>query len=430
MSQQLTPINGGVVPEVQTTVTPDRLNVLSQQYVGVNDLASRPTEWVPDGRPIYRRLPATSESYQVDFFNLVVEAGAVGNTFVADDIEEVGYVFVPYGESTNGETSLQVSVADSKETLLIKSGTIVWKYGRNKVLPTIVDLSVVDVLPGSYQLAYQLVYDDSPVPSLYRVSDYSLEGMPLTITSSTDAVVGWRRVPVNAFLTSSTRYWSNEDNLFTDSPLPSPYLQWESELTQAYSKMVLRCPPESTYSGTATLYYVSGTSEAEVLTVPVSSDSVGKFFEFDIEEPVLQTGWKVSFSGTTVSIESIKVDGNLTLLEAQAIESPRAALALYPTGTLPKKVLNISGEEVPANYCQLAIVEVGKNYEVLKVSDTRSIVSRDYVPVADWLTTPFDEDLINLYEQVSDYSTLWMAPESALKQEYLTLSSEQIEVEV
>jgi hypothetical protein len=50
--------------------------------------------------------------------------------------------------------------------------------------------------------------------------------------------------------------------------------------------------------------------------------------------------------------------------------------------------------------------------------------------VANWLTTPFDEDLINLYEQVSDYDSLWMAPFSCMKQEYAKLSTDQITVEV
>lgn len=429
MSQDLIPVNGGVVPEIKTATIADRLNVLSPQYVEVNGLSTRVTEWVPKGRPIYRRLPGVSQTYQVDFFNVVTESNVLGNTFVDDDIDEVGYVFVPYGESINGSTSIEVVAADSKQTLLIKAGTIVWKYGRNSVLPAIVDLEVLDVAPGSYQVAYQLIYDDSPVPSLYRVSDYSLEGMPMTITANTDVVTGWRYSPVNAFVNSSDRYWSNEDKLFTDSPLPDAYLRWESELSQAYSKVTLRCPPTFTYSGTATLSYVDDTSEAIVSTVSVSSDKVGKFFEFEIEAPVLQNGWKVSFSSPNVSIESITVDGTLTFLEPQSSPSPRAALSLYPTGTLPKKITNASDETITANYCELAIVDVGRNYEVLKISDQRSIINRDYVPVADWLTAPFDENLIDLYEQVSDYPALWMAPPSALNQEYVTLSDDQIEVE-
>ena len=71
MSQTLVPLNNGIVPQVQTTTTQPRIDLYSPQYVKVNNLESRPTEWNPIGRPIYRRLPAVSETYQIDFFNLV-----------------------------------------------------------------------------------------------------------------------------------------------------------------------------------------------------------------------------------------------------------------------------------------------------------------------------------------------------------------------
>jgi hypothetical protein len=103
---------------------------------------------------------------------------------------------------------------------------------------------------------------------------------------------------------------------------------------------------------------------------------------------------------------------------------------MYPAGTLPATATNSAGEEIPAVYCTLAEVDIDNNYTVTRVQDTRSMIHRDFVPVANWLTTPFDEDLINLYEQVSDYDSLWMAPFSCMKQEYAKLSTDQITVEV
>ena len=117
------------------------------------------------------------------------------------------------------------------------------------------------------------------------------------------------------------------------------------------------------------------------------------------------------------------------MLEPQASLSPRATLVMYPVGTLPKTVLNAQGRQIPAAYCTLAEVDIDANYTVTRVQDTRSIIHRDFVPVADWLTAPFDEDLIDLYEQVSEYDPLWMAPLSCMRQEYAKLSSDQITVE-
>jgi len=91
-------------------------------------------------------------------------------------------------------------------------------------------------------------------------------------------------------------------------------------------------------------------------------------------------------------------------------------------------VENSQGEEIKATYAKLAEVDVGNAFNVIDINDTREIIRRDYVPVANWLTTPFDRDLINLYEQVSGYSLLWMAPPTCLKQELVNLDSYQITV--
>lgn len=425
MSQQLSPIDGGV-QEVVTTTTSSRLNILSQQYITVKHLESRPTEWVPFGRPIYKRLPATSETYQIDFFNIVPAA----NTAVAAEVQQIGYTFVPWGQGLNGENSMFVSASESKQDLLIKGGTIVWEYGNTEVLPTIINLPVVDVERSRYELAYQLVYDNSPVAKLYEVQDFALTGLPLNITSSTDSTLGWRYRAVNAFLNTSTLMWANKDTYLPTYAQPTQsYLQWESELAMAYSSVILRCPSNTAYTGTASLNYYDGMSYAFVETVEIQSDTEGQFFEFTVS-PRFQTGWQVEFSSLDVSIQSITVSGVITLLEKQEAASARATLVMYPSGTLPKTVINSQGEKIPATYCPLAIVDVGLEYRVENIDDTRYIIHRDYTPIADWLTKPFDETLINLYEQVSDYSTLWMAPTTSLKQEYLSLEQSQITVEV
>jgi len=425
MSQYLTPLDGGV-QEVVTSTSQSRLNVLSQQYVIAKHLESRPTEWVPFGRPIYRRLPATSETYQIDFFNIVPAA----NTAVTAEVQKIGYTFVPWGQGLNSESSMFVSASDSKQDLLIKGGTIVWEYGNTQVLPTIVNLPVIDAERSKYELSYQLTYDDSPVAKLYEVQDFALTGLPLTITSSTDAVVGWRYSAVNAFLNTSTLMWANTDTYFPTFAQPAQsYVQWESELAMAYSSITLRCPPKTAYTGTVNLNYYDGSTYTLVQTVDLQSDSDGQFVKFDVS-PRFQTGWQVEFSSLDVSVQSITVSGVITLLERQAAASTRATLVMYPLGTLPETVTNSRGEKVPATYCPLATVDIAVDYKVEDIVDNRYVIHRDYTPVADWLTKPFDETLIDLYEQVSDYSNLWLAPTTSLKQEYLSLEQSQITVEV
>ena len=423
MSQQLVPVDGGQEKQV-TSVSASTLDVLSPTFISVNKLETRPTQWVLGGRPIYRRLPGMSETYQINFFDLTPPSEPTLDNIV----REIGYVFVPWGEGDEGPNTLQVVAADTNKVLLIQAGNIVWKYGTNPALSTIIDLQEVDVVAGKYYLGYQLVYDDSPLQLLYAVENFSLSGQPLTITSSTDPIPGWRYPAVNAFLTSSA-IWQNKDTFFPTYTQPgSAYIQWVSDLTSAYSKITLRCPTSTAYTGTATLSYVIGTGNAVVSTVPVSTDTSGQYFEFSITEPSYQTGWLIEFSSTDVAIETITVTGIITQVTLQASPSTRCALVMYPANAVPSTILNSNNEEVPATYCDLALVEIGQSFNVLSVEDRRFIIRRDYTPVADWLTRHFDDNLIDLYEQVSDYNNLWLAPPSCMKQEYASLTTDQITV--
>lgn len=431
MSQQLTPVNGGVTPQVQTTVAPDRLNVLSPVYIDVNNLHNRPTEWVPGGRPIYRRLPAASETYQINFFNYVANSNVLSLNENIEDFEKVGYVYTPYGESINGPLSVEVVAAEGNKALLVKAGVVIWEYGRDEVVPTIIDVRTLDIGSGQYDLAYQLIYDDSPVPKLYSVEDFALTGQSLNVTSSTDSVIGWRYPAVNAFLNDPPLRWSNEDSFFQSCVQPADsFLQWVSSQTAAYSEVTLRLPAGTAYSGTATLSYVDGTALSPVSTVNVSVDDNGQFFQFVIDSPVLQTGWNVTFSSPTVSIQSVTVSGLLTILERPSAPVPLSRLVMYPVGLLPKTVTLSGGAEVPATYCRLAIVDIGSSFNVLRVEDQRTIIHRDFVPVADWLTLPFDENLIYFYNQAQEYPQNWMNPPTCLEQEYVALESKGITVEV
>jgi len=399
MSQLLTPTNGGV-QQVQTTVSTVNTQTLSEQYIAANNLEVRPTQWAPDGRPIYHRLPAISQTYQIEF-----EADGT-----------IGYVFTPWGVPTVGSGSLEVQASTAKTDLVIQGGVILWKQGRTTVYPALVNLENVGVVSGRYLLAYSLIFDDAPFQAAYTVENYSLSGVPLNITASTDGVIGWRYVPVNAFVNSFPSFWANNDTLLPAYAQPTAaYLQWESELGSAYTNVTLRCPSSSAVSGTATLSYVVENELVVAGTATVQRDTTGPYFSFDIS-PVFHTGWNVTFSDLTVSISSIVVSGTITLVEKPDQPAPRATLVVYPTNTVPKEL----------TLAQLAYFEVNNDYQITAIEDARYLTHRDFQPVANWLTLPFDESLIDLYEQVKAYSTLWMSPEGCMRQEYSALSSEEV----
>lgn len=437
MSQQLVPISGGV-QTLRTSAGGRSVNTPSLQYIDVKKLKSRPTEWASYGRPIYQRLPAASETYQTNFFDILP---ATNTAIQLGGTRDVGYVYIPWGEGIFGPVSAEAIASDSTEDLIIKAGQIVWKYGTTVVPPAILNLKELDFGSGRYLVAYQLVYDDAPVKNYYQVEDYSLAGTKLILSSSSEGIIGWRYPSVNAFLSNGT-YWSNSDMYFPSFVQPGEsFIQWESNetfqsspvapetiLPSAYSNVVLRCPPGTNYSGAATLSYVYSSDAAEVETSTVAADQAGQFFEFNIVSPSLQTGWRVDFTESSVKIQSVTVSGVVTKVTHQAGPATRCALAIYPAEAVPTTVFNSLGEEIPATYCNLAYIDVDFDFKLLDIQDIRPIINREYKPIADWLTKPFDEDLINFYEQIQGYSTLWMSPIVCLHHEYLALETVGVEL--
>jgi len=426
MSQQLISTTGGS-QTLETTTTQSLFNVLSPQYIKTKKLESRPTEWIAEGRPIYRRLPAVSETYQIDFFNVVPLANSTGRDLAH---ENVGFVYVPWGEGINGPTSTEVISSDDHSTMLIKAGNIVWQYGTNPVRPTIINLQEIGIESGSYTVAYRLIYDNSPTENLYSVENFALTGLPLAITSSTDNVVGWRYPAENAFLNTSGTFWKNQDSLFPAYAQPSSsYIQWASTLASAYSQISLRCPTDTAFTGNANLYYVTDGVDSFVGTASIGKDETGQFFQFDVPDATFQTGWKVEWSSPDMAIESVTVTGSVTRLTTPTEASTQCVLVIYPEDSLPTTFINSLGVETPATYCLLANIDINNKYKLTDIRDKRYIVHRDYTPVTDWLTLPFDQDLIDLYEVVKEYEVTWMGPQTCMKQEYAALTKSDIVIE-
>ena len=410
MSQTLTPINGGTT-KIQTTPSSVSIQYLSPQYIKTKSLESQPTQWVPGGRPIYNRLPAVSQTYRTDF----------------NYDENKGYVLTSPGESINGPQTLQLLSSEDKKFLIVKGGAIVWKYGQTAVEPVIIDVKAVGLQSTRYFIGYQLYYDNAPIAGQYEVSDFYLGGLPLTINSSTDLVKGWRYSPASAFIESS-RIWRNKDSYLPVYAQPaSAYLSWESALA-AYSKIVLRCPSGANFTGQASLSYKVGDSWSFVQTVSIQSDSTSQYFEFTVDSPSFQEGWKVSWTDLSIQVEEIKVSGIVTVQTQPSTYVPQSNLVAWPANTVPSSFKNSQGDDIPLIFCGLGYVDVNNLSEVERITDIRETVNVGFEPVSDWLTKPWDDNLIENFEQVSDYANLWMNPQEAMRQEYSALSKDSIQI--
>lgn len=420
MSQNLLALDGGI-SQVVTTPNPGQQIYVSKQYVDTNNLNPYPTEWDDGERPIYDRLPRV---YRVGY----------------DFDEKYAYVYVPVGVAPVGPGTLQVQRSGGNKFLTIQSGMIVWKEGNVPLSSTIIDLELVGLQSTRYFIGYQLYVDDSPYEALYSVENYSLAGSEMNIVSSTDVIPGWRYQPSFAFSNAEDFYWSNNDSLFP-SYTGDAFLSWQTEFPQSYSSIKFRCPPRTVYTGTATLYYQSCPSSlgnekycsAPVWipqeTVSISADSTSQFFQFDIQDPSFQYGWRVEWSDSRISIQSVLTSGTLTLFRRPVVPLTFCQLVAYPQNAVPKTTLNSVGKEVPVTTCGLAIVETNNIFEATNVTDIRETLNGEYQPVANWLTKTWDENLITLRDEVRNFPEYWMNPPSCLFQEYPELERYLITVE-
>lgn len=428
MSQTLTPLDGGREQILVNNFSPDGGGYLSEQYTVVRNLKPIPTEWGARGRPIYDRLPAASERYKVDFGYDKANA----------------YTYIPRGQGYTGIVSMVVEATEDRKYLIVQGGSIAWEYGTIRTIPVVIGIEEVGMGSASYLIAYQLYYDDSPKPLQFEVSDFSLSGFKMDIRSNTDSVTGWRYTPQYAFTGSPNPEinWSNYDPKFP-SYAGGAELSWQLSAPCSFSKIRLTCPQKTSFTGTASLYYMSCSDEnpGEFCENPnwtyagdtsvsedVSNGVKTQFYEFNLSSPIVCKGWKVEWSDSKVSVNRVSVSGIITLSKKPASLTTNYALVAYPMNSIPTKFTNSEGKEVPLILCKLAQVDIDSAFRVTKVQDLREVVYNSFEPIAEWLTRPWDENLMSLYNIFSNFQGYWMTPSVALKHEYKTLGDNGVEV--
>jgi hypothetical protein len=416
MSQTLIPLDGGALNIEVSSQTSGVF--LSQQYIEAKGLQSRPTEWLTSGRPIYDRLPSASETYKLFYSSEENEA----------------FVYIPLGESRTGRTSLNVTSSSEGKFLVVQAGNVVWKDGTIPLDPVIINLEEIGMWNSKYLLTYQIYSSRAPRTYQYEANSYSLSGMRMFVESGTDTVLGWRYTPDFAFIGRESRPWKNYDGVFPEYTGDS-YLSWQTPYPCSFSRIVVRCPKYEPAPERAFLDFLScpnPNEEGEYCENPewvfqfesvLKEDNDGKIYEFVIPEPTFGTGWRLSWSGPKVSVYSVLVDGILTLEEEPSAPVTVCQLAAYPVNSSPKFIELPNGDSVEPVYCDLAYVQIDNSFTVTEISDLRKTVSKDFSPVADWLTLPWDENLKGMFDQVNNYTELWLNPTTAMKGEYGELSS-------
>jgi hypothetical protein len=440
MSQNLTPISNsagvvGLTPQLNTTIDNQRrIKIFSPQYKEAKGLFVQPTQWNPVGRPIYGRLPAASEQYQLNFFE---DGGR-------------GYVFIPRGGDLFGPGSMYVDQSENLDVLLIENGAIVWEEGTTPVYKTFLDLREVGVEDGRYLICYQLIYDDEPQPLPFQVEDYCLAGLDFSVIDSAsksfqrseDKADPWPFPGINMFAYAEQELeWKNYIDLVNRSPgaqagikpgfpdYEQPLLSWVAwESVLPWKLDTIKVRTTLTANVPPCGLYIASEDPDEgwelVQQNPALLDVEGYYWEFQTDMAP-QFKWKLDWGATTrVNASKLTVSGQLYIPSKPSVPVPRAQLAIYPTNLIPKD----------ESLCRLAIISVDNFMVATKPSgelykeDIREIVNRDYDPIANWLTQYWDDQLITLWAQVKAFTPGFMAPPTLLRTSYEGLELYGIDV--
>ncbi|ATW62685.1 hypothetical protein SCBWM1_gp1 [Synechococcus phage S-CBWM1] len=380
--------------EIQTKRLIPRRSTLSKAYLEANNLLPGETEWREGGRPIYERLPSASESYRKDFF----EDGSQG------------YVFIGQRVGSTGPGSLNVIVSEDRREILVHGGISLWKYGRVEHPPTLINLESVGMQSTKYLIAHQMSYDSNPREIFRSVEAAEISGIDLIVSSSTDETIGWRNPASNAFSYGEDLVWKNYDSFFQTQP-DSCFLSWEHQRGFTIQSAKVVCPPGfQPNQGTLADLYVDGeflsTAEAEF-------GATGAFYEFFLDNGVTGKEWKVIWNNLQMEVQNVLMTGEFPTTYRPKTTSMRTNLVAYPAYEYPEE--NFA-------YCRLAYLDVGADYRVIgEPQDIRHTVYRDYQPVAEWLTRPWDEMLERAYIEHKEYVNRRMSPTSTMRKEYENL---------
>jgi hypothetical protein len=384
---------------VITNSSPDvGRNILSSAYLEAKNLLPRPSEWKEGGRPIYDRLPSASEAYKSYFYG--------------DESE--GLVYIGQNVGSNGPGSLEVVSSEDRESILIFGGTSLWKYGSVTHQPVVINLKELGMQSTKYLIAYRMSYDDFPREIFEDVEDYPISGIDIEVTSTTDAIIGWRHPAENIFSYNGELFWSSEDTYFPPGLQPAnSTVAWEND--RGFFIRELRAIIPATFTVSSDVICDLFVDE-EFISSSYPSD---RSFSFFLDDTVFGNKWELRWGSVPMQLQEIRMSGSFPSTYRPKTTKMFIDLVAYPAYEYPPEFA----------YCKLAYVDIDENHRVIgSPVDLRSTILRDYQPVAEWLTRPWDDLLKGAYDLHEDYGPLRMNPVSAMHHEYGDLENLGIRV--
>ena len=360
----------------------------------VKALNSRPikTVWgLEDTRPIYNRLPAIEEGYQVGY-----------------EYDQPRVYIDPSKNWAKGKETLEVKRdLRNPAKLAIAGGTITWSEGLIEVDALEIDTNEFNNgfgLPvGSYQVVYKILpYEeasDSPVPgyaevevedsdisdayTLFRASSESLNHLDYYAVDSISTTNSWRP---NLKAEAGSYYEGTDFVLDLGAPVRTERLSVRAESVNL--------------SDAKSALYTSDNGIIWDL-----ADQVGSSFgvwNFEISKWYNQFV-RVFFWDGHASIDSFSFTGSLYF------EDRRVKEKQY----IPIPVVQDLYEQIEGDFLTLATFEVKNVGSIVNIRDLRQVSYHKHQPVAGWLTQFQDDNLRCLFDSVTKYSELSLNPTSS-----------------
>jgi len=347
------------------------------------------TVWgLEDTRPIYNRLPAIEEGYQVGY-----------------EYDQPRVYIDPAKNWAKGKGTLEVKRdINNPAELEIESGTITWSEGLIEV-----DFREIDTnefnngfgLPvGSYQVVYRVVpFDqasDSPIPGYaeVEVEDSDVSGAYVLFNASSQSTTHLDYYAVDSIETTNS--WRPNFKAETGTYYEGSDYVLDFGAPVRTESLTIKAESPRLSDAKSALY----TSDNGIIwNLANQADSSMGSWNFDISNWYSQFVRAFFWDGHA-SIDSFSFTGSLYFEDRRVQEKQYVAVP----------VIQDLYEVVEGDYITLATFEVRNIGAIVNVRDLRSVSYHKHQPVAGWLTQFQDDNLRCLFDSVTKYSALSLRP--------------------
>lgn len=345
-----------------------------------------------DGRPIYNRLPMVSEAYQKSY-----------------DKDQASVYLDPTVPIAVGPGTLEAHKNQRNwSELVVEGGTISWEYGELEVEMERIRIDLLNMdrglVDGEYQVGYRLTHVKQRANQKhagYELADgvnVSLAKIQLAYDASGDTAE--HREPYAISDLNETSWWPNYYYGAEGYKQGTHYTLDFRESTYSHSFSIKGDQGKSTsnlayyLSDDAIIWYKQEQVLAENDTWEVDAQDVGRYRRFH-------------FWDGTASINNFSYTGQGYFRDNRVLIGDSEA----------ELFIENMYDAIEGNYLLLAAFTV-KNRTIHEVRDLRRVTYERYQPVADWVTAFHDEQLRCHFDDVVEYSKLWMNPTTADRQIY------------